>query len=213
MIKKDLFEKLKDIADDADINETIQGIEGLTKTFDLNSIKVDDFKNILESNKEAKAYYQSALDSGIGKGVAKYKENFSKIELPKLVETGIKAKTNEGKSELEIKFEEQQKEIENMKAEKAKSEMSNKFTKVLGEKGLDIGLIDFVLGADEETTTNNIEKISKILNTATDNKVKEKLNGNSYNPPDSKGNIGKIEWSQVVENPELLSQYKSQSQS
>ena len=78
MKKSELLDLLKDIDDNSDINKTIQEIEGLAKPFDLNSIKLDDFKNILENNSEAKAYYQSAIDSGIGKGVSKFKENFEK---------------------------------------------------------------------------------------------------------------------------------------
>ena len=74
MKKSELLEVLKDIADDSEINETIQGIEGLAKPFDINSIGLDQFKQVLEGNKEVKAYYQSALDSGIGKGVATFKE-------------------------------------------------------------------------------------------------------------------------------------------
>lgn len=74
MLKSELIEKLSSIEDTADINETIQGIEGLTKTFDLKTIGLDDFKSVLESNDIAKSYFQSALDSGIGKGVANIKK-------------------------------------------------------------------------------------------------------------------------------------------
>ena len=86
MKKSELLDLLKDIDDNSDINKTIQEIEGLAKPFDLNSIKLDDFKNILENNSEAKAYYQSAIDSGIGKGVSKFKENFEKDKLTSMEE-------------------------------------------------------------------------------------------------------------------------------
>lgn len=116
MLKTELLELLKDMADDAEVNETIQGVEGLTKTFDSNSIGLDEFKNILEINEVAKSYYQSSLDSGVGKGVSKYKENFSKNELPKLVEDGIKAKSNEGKTPDQIKLDEALAEIQKNKS-------------------------------------------------------------------------------------------------
>lgn len=211
MLKSELLELLKDIGEDADINETIQGVEGLTKTSDIKTIGLDDFKSVLETNDIAKSYFQSSLDSGIGKGVATYKENFMKNELPKLVEDGIKAKSNEGKSEIEIKYEEMQKQLDTMVAEKAKAEMANKFTKELSTKGLPTDLIDFVLGSDEETTNSNIEKISTILNSATDLKVKEKLGESTYVPPKNDGVVGKITWEQVQENPNLMAQYNQQS--
>lgn len=214
MLKSELIEKLKDIAEDVDINETVQGIEGLTKTLDFKSIGLDDFKSILESNEIAKSYYQSSLDSGIGKGVSKYKENFNKNELPKLIEEGMKSKSNEGKSEIEIKYEEMQKEIENMKAEKARAEMSSKYTKELSTKGLPADLIDFVLGSDEDTTNANIEKISNILSSVTDTKVKEKLNNSNYVPPknDSK-TFGKPTWDDVMKGKASYEDFKKSQES
>ena len=211
MLKSELLELLKDIGEDADINETIQGVKGLTKTSDIKTIGLDDFKSVLETNDIAKSYFQSSLDSGIDKGVATYKENFMKNELPKLVDDGIKSKSNEGKSEIEIKYEEMQKQLDTMVAEKAKAEMANKFTKELSTKGLPTDLIDFVLGSNEETTNSNIEKISTILNSATDLKVKEKLGESTYVPPKNDGVVGKITWEQVQENPNLMAQYNQQS--
>ena len=71
MLKSELLEKIKDIAEDADINETLQGIERLIKPLDVTSIGLEDFKNVLENNKEIAAYVQSTIDSKVGKGVAK----------------------------------------------------------------------------------------------------------------------------------------------
>lgn len=213
MLKSELIEKLSSIEDNADINETIQGIEGLTKTFDLKSIGLDDFKNVLESNDIAKSYFQSALDSGIGKGVAKYQENFKSKELPKLIEEGIKAKSNEGKSEIEIKYEAMQKEIESMKAEKTRAELSSKYQKVLVEKGLPVDLTDFILAdGNEEIINSNIEKFSNMFSSVADLKVKEKLGDSTYTPPKNDGGaVGKITWEQVQNNPSLLPQYNQQS--
>lgn len=209
MLKTELLELLSSVEDTADINETIQGIEGLTKTFDLKSIGLDDFKNVLETNDIAKTYYQSSLDSGVGKGVAKYKENFNKNELPKLVEEAIKAKSLEGLTEDQIRYKNLEAEVLQMKTEKARSEMSSKYTKTLAEKGLDVGLIDFVLGQDDTTTETNIEKLSGILSNLTENKVKEKLNNSSYVPPknDSK-TFGKPQWDDVVNGTITYEQYK-----
>lgn len=213
MLKSELIEKLSSIEDNADINETIQGIEGLTKTFDIKSIGLDDFKNVLESNDIAKSYFQSALDSGVGKGVAKYQENFKSKELPKLIEDGIKAKSNEGKSEIEIKFEAMQKEMENMKTEKARAELSSKYQKTLVEKGLPVDLTDFILGdGNEETINANIEKFNTMFTSVADLKIKEKLGDSTYTPPKNDGGaVGKITWEQVQNNPSLLPQYNQQS--
>ena len=49
MLKNELLELLKDIDDNVDINETLQGIEGLIKPLDITSIGLEDFKNVLEN--------------------------------------------------------------------------------------------------------------------------------------------------------------------
>lgn len=184
MLKSELLEKLKDIADDADINEAIQGIEGLAKPFDVTSIGLEDFKKVLESNKEVKAYYQSALDSGIGKGVATFKSE----TLPGIIEEELKKANNKKKTPEQLELEELKAKFEALEKEKAKADMTTKYTKVLTEKGLNTDLINFVLGENDETTTQNIESIEKIINGAVDNGVKNKLSSSSYTPP-SESNV------------------------
>lgn len=184
MKKSELLEKLKDIADDADINEAIQGIEGLAKPFDVTSIGLEDFKKVLESNKEVKAYYQSALDSGIGKGVATFKSE----TLPGIIEEELKKANNKKKTPEQLELEELKAKFEALEKEKAKADMTTKYTKVLTEKGLNTDLINFVLGENDETTTQNIESIEKIINGAVDNGVKNKLSSSSYTPP-SESNV------------------------
>lgn len=184
MKKSELLEVLKDIADDSEINETIQGIEGLAKPFDINSIGLDQFKQVLEGNKEVKAYYQSALDSGIGKGVATFKEK----TLPGIIEEELKKANNKKKTPEQIELEELKAKFEALEKEKTKADMTSKYTKVLTEKGLNTDLINFVLGENDETTTQNIESIEKIINGAVDNGVKNKLSSSSYTPP-SESNV------------------------
>lgn len=193
MLKTELLELLKDVADDAEVNETIQGIEGLlTKTFDLNSIGLDDFKNVLESNDIAKSYFQSALDSGIGKGVAKYQENFKKNELQKLIEDGIKAKSNEGKTPEQIKLDEALAEIEKIKTEKAQSEMKAKYTKVLSDKGFGTDWLDLIkLSADNDEANNStIEKLCEFVTTAVTKGINSKITENPPIPEKGQG-LGK----------------------
>lgn len=180
MKKSELLELLKDISDDADINETLQEIEGLIKPLDINSIGLEEFKNVLENNKEAKAYYQSTLDSGIGKGVASFKEK----TLPKIIEEELKKANNKDKSPEQIALEELQTKFEALEKEKTRAEMSNKYSKILTEKGLPIELVDFAYGdGQEETINKNIETLQGIFNNAVDSGVKTKLGASSYTPP------------------------------
>lgn len=205
MLKSELLEKLKDVAEDADINKTIQSI-GLIKPFDIKSLDLNGFKNVLEQNDVAKSYYQSALDSGIGKGVAKYKENFKKNELPKLIEEGIKAKSQEGLTPEQKKIAELEAWKEQAEKEKADMIKLQENTKKLKEKGLDISLAKYI--QDEE----DITFFSNLINNSVSSGIKEKLHESNYDMPDVNNNgDGKITWQQVIENPSLLSKYNKQN--
>ena len=63
MLKSELLEKLKDINDDTDINETILSIEDFAKSsskLDVSKLTVEDYKRILETNEAIKGYYISS---------------------------------------------------------------------------------------------------------------------------------------------------------
>lgn len=186
MKKSELLELLKDMAEDTEVNETIQGVEGLTKTFDLNEIGLDQFKNILENNDIAKSYYQSSLDSGIGKGVAAFKEK----TLPSIIEEELKKKANEGKTPEQIKLEELEKKLADMENEKSKSEMKAKYTKVLSDKGIKSDLIDFIkLSTDNDEENNStIDKIAELINSSIQEGVKNKFGDNAWTPPSQEVN-------------------------
>lgn len=187
MKKTDLLKLVEALGDEEEINETLKAIEefkiGSAESIDLTKLTIDDYKNILENNATIKGYNQSSLDSAISKAINSHDEKFKVEKLPKLLDDAIKAKSNEGKSEIEIKFEEMQKQMENMKSEKTRAEMSSKYTKVLGEKGLPIELINYVLGADDETTTANIENIGTLFTGAIQANTKNLVNGSGYVPP------------------------------
>lgn len=202
MLKSELLEKLSAIEDTADIDAEILNL-GFTKPID----SLEAFKELITKNDLVKGFYGAEKDRAVSKGISTYEAN----TLPKKIEEALKAKSNEGKTPEQIKLEELEKQLENMKTEKTRAELSSKYAKTLNEKGLDAGLIDFVLANDEETTTANIEKISSILSTSIDTQVKAKLNqGGAQVPPTQTGAVGKITWEQVTENPALLSQYQAQ---
>lgn len=180
MLKSELFELLKDIADDTDINTTLQGVEGLIKPLDIATIGLEEFKNVLESNKEAKAYYQSTLDSGIGKGVSAFKEK----TLPGIIEEELKKAGNKNKTPEQIELEQLKKQFEDSQAELQREKTIGKYTKVLKEKGLPSELVDYIYGnGTDETIDKNIESITSIFNGAIDSGVKAKLGSSSYAPP------------------------------
>lgn len=198
MNKKEILSKMETFTDDQEVTFNDLG-------FEAPKITLDGFKELMKTNKEIAAYYQSSLDSSVSRGINTWKEN----NLQKEIDKAIAAQSNEGKSEAEIKLEELTKEMEQMKKESLRKDMSANYTKVLSEKKLPVELIDFVLADTNEATEANIEKISTIFNSSMDNHVKSKLGDYTYTPQ-REDRSGRIEWSDVVADPSLLSKYQSQ---
>ena len=129
-------------------------------------------------------YSNKAVETARNNAIAKFKEE----ELPKIIEEELKKANNKKKTPEQIELEELKAKFEALEKEKTKADMTSKYTKVLTEKGLNADLINFVLGENDETTTQNIESIEKIINGAVDNGVKNKLSTSSYTPP-SESNV------------------------
>lgn len=205
MLKSELLEKLKDIAEDADINETIQGIDGLIKPFDVANATIDDYKNMLANNEVVKAYYQSSFDSAVGSAVTKHDENFKKNKLPKIIEEEIKKRDTSNLTPEQLQIKEMKAELDAMKAEKERAELLNTNSKKLKDQGLSTDLAKYIQ-SDEDITF-----FKQLLDSSVQAGVKERLGNASYEPPkDTSDFTGKITWQQVVENPDLMSDYNKQ---
>lgn len=199
MLKSELLEKLKDIDDNAEVDEAL---EGFAKPFDVNNITLEDYKNLLANNKEIKGYYTSQLDSKVSKGIESWKKN----NLEKIVEERIKAKSTEGLTEEQKQLKELQEQLEQMKQEKAQAELLESNRKKLKDNNLSEDLAKYIK-ADED-----IEFFKNLITDGINAGVQEKIKTNNYTPP-SDNNLGvnnKITWDMVIENPSLLGQYQAQ---
>ena len=123
MLKSELLEKLKDIAEDADVNEAILSIDDFAKSseIDVKKLTVDDYKNMLANNEVIKAYYQSSFDSAVGSAVTKHDQKFMKEKFPTLLEEEIKKRDTSNLTPEQIQLKELQAQLDAMKAEKAET--------------------------------------------------------------------------------------------
>ena len=186
MLKSELLEKLKDIAEDADINETIQGIGGLAKPFDAANATVEDYKNMLANNPVVKAYYQSSFDSAVGRAVTNHDEKFKKEKLPKLIDEAVKAKTSEGLTPEQKQLRELQEQLEQMKLEKAKAELLEANRNKLKGQGLDTSLAKYINNDDDITF------FKELISNSVQAGIKEKLGNSNYKPVASSGDVNSI---------------------
>lgn len=217
MKKIDLLKLIESIEDEAEVIDILkehEEIKSLAKDFDVNSITLEDFKNMLANNKEIKGYYQSTLDSGIGKGVSAFEKNFTENKLPKMIEEKLKEKENEGKTPEQIRLVELEQKLESMEKEKIKAQLMARYTKILNEKELPAELVDFIINDNEDVINENVGKFENMIKNCVDSKVQEKLKGGEYVPPKSdnkemknpwkKGQFNLTEQAKILkENPEL----------
>lgn len=180
MLKNELLEILKDVAEDADINETIQSIDGFAKPLDINTIGLEDYKKLINENKTIQGYNQSLLDSAVSKGV----ESFKSKKMPEYIEKAIKEKANEGKTPEQIQLAKMQAKIEAMEAEKAQNELLKANASKLKDSGLTTDLAKYI---KDDT---DIEFFKSLIINSVETGVKERLNNSSYVPPKNDNNIG-----------------------
>ena len=179
MLKRELLEKLKDIADDADINDAIQGMEDFAKSskVDVKKLTIDDYKNMLASNDIIKAYYQSSFDSAVGSAVTKHDEKFKREKLPGIIEDAIKAKASEGLTPEQKQLRELQAQLDAMKAEKAEALRLEANRNKLKESGLNTDLARFI------KEDSDIDFFKNLINDSVKTEVKQKLGHSSYKVP------------------------------
>ena len=179
MLKSELLEKLKDIAEDADINETILNMEDFAKSskVDVKKLTIDDYKNMLASNDIIKAYYQSSFDSAVGSAVTKHDEKFKREKLPGIIEDAIKAKASEGLTPEQKQLRELQAQLDAMKAEKAEALRLEANRNKLKESGLNTDLARFI------KEDSDIDFFKNLINDSVKTEVKQKLGHSSYKVP------------------------------
>ena len=179
MLKSELLEKLKDIAEDADVNETILSIDDFAKSseIDVKKLTIDDYKNMLANNAVIRAYYQSSFDSAVGSAVTKHDEKFKREKLPGIIEDAIKAKSNEGLSPEQVQLKELQAQLDAMKAEKEQAELLNSNVRKLKDVGLNTDLARFI------KEDSDIDFFKNLINDSVKAEVKNKLGHSSYKPP------------------------------
>ena len=177
MLKSELIEKIKDIADDADINETIQGIDGLIKPFDVKELDLDGFKNVLEQNSAAKNYFTGSIDSAVSKGVESFKKNTMPKYIKEAVDKALKESQEKELTPEQKQLKEALAKIDKMEAEKAQNELLKANEAKLKEVGLTTDLAKYI------KDDSDIEFFNNLISNTVNDKVKERLNSNSYTVP------------------------------
>lgn len=155
----------------------------------------DDYKNYVGGlmtadrvaayldTEDGKKLIQPTLDKYHSKGLESWKTN----NLSKLLDEKIKKKfPDEDPKSLELK--KLQADLEAMKRETVRKDLTNKALKIATEKGLPIEMIDYLIGEDEDTTTANLTTFEKAFNEKLSSGIEAKLKSNTHIPPENNKN-------------------------
>ena len=188
MLKSELLEKLKDIAEDADVNEAILSIDDFAKSseIDVKKLTVDDYKNMLANNEVIKAYYQSSFDSAVGSAVTKHDQKFMKEKFPTLLEEEIKKRDTSNLTPDQMKIKELEEKMAKYEAEKAEALRLETNRSKLKESGLNTDLARFI------KEDSDIDFFKNLINDSVQAEVKNKLSKSNYKIPAVDNNLSTI---------------------
>lgn len=213
MLKKELAEFLKSAKDDDNIDEILGKAEPV-KALINSGLTLDNFKSKLEADSDFKSFMDSEKDKHSKKAFETWKAN----HLQELVNEEYKKQHPEADPK-DTELANMKAEIEQMKKEKLKEILTNKALKFATEKKLPVDLIDFVIGADEEATKQNLDTLAAIFSKHDEVLKAQMLKDNTYIPPKGGGTeTTQNPWSKehynltmqgkiLRENPELAKKY------
>ncbi|ACD52851.1 DUF4355 domain-containing protein [Clostridium botulinum] len=164
-----------------------------TENNSTGEITLEQFQNAIANNLEVKGYYDSIVDKSVSKRLDKGIESWKEKNLENIIDEEINKRYPQ-KTEAEIKFEEQQEQLEKAMEEKRQLELQIKYQTIMAENNLPMEILDFVTGKDVETTISNIERFKSTTDTYIAKKVQdgieERLRRNVYIPPSNDNNFG-----------------------
>lgn len=163
-----------------EFNELIESMKSFEGTEDyenyVNGFVTSDRVSKFLDTEDGKKILEPLYHSHFSKSLETWKTN----NLTKLVNEEYK-KRHPDADPKDTALAELKAELEKMKAESARKDLTNKALTIATEKKLPIELVDFFVGEDETATTDNLNKFETAFNAALEKMVTAKL-GQSHKP-------------------------------
>lgn len=177
MKKSEFINLFADLADDADIDETLAGTE-LVKDFINKGLTLDAFKSKLKE-KDFKAFLEGEGGKDFEKRLKEWKKNNLEKELEPFIQEKypdlITDPTQKKILELEKKLADEQKA-------NARKDLITEAIKYANEKKIPSNLVENFLGEDLEKTKANLDSFIETINPWVSEQVDERLGASSWVP-------------------------------
>ncbi|MFT8312953.1 MAG: DUF4355 domain-containing protein [Clostridium sp.] len=143
---------------------------------------LDVFKEKVNSDSNFKSFMDSEKDKHSSKSLETWKTN----NLQKLIDDAV-SKANPQETPEQKQVRELKAQLDKMQKDSLHKELTNSAYKLASEKKLPNELVDYFVGQDADSTTNNINKFAEIMALHDEAIRKEFAKDNSYTPPADKG--------------------------
>lgn len=149
------------------------------KTFvaGLNPVTLDRVKEFVGKDKDAISWLDSEKDNHTKTALKTWQDN----NLDKYYQDRYK-KEHPDADPKDTALAEVKAQLEQMKTESLRKDLTNKALKIAGEKKLPAELVNFFIGKDEDETKKNLTSLEKAFTEKVNAAVEERLKGN-YQPP------------------------------
>lgn len=155
-------------------------------------ITPDRVISFLESD-EGKKVLQPRLDKYHSKGLETWKQN----NLPKIIDEEI-TKRNPTETPEQKRLRKIEEENQALSNKIKRSEYKNRLINQAEQDQFPLGLIDFALAPDEETTLSNYNSLKETFNNAVEKAVKGAMANGGRRPPADKGGGGKPSMNNLI---------------
>ena len=135
-----------------------------------NPLSLEAIQSFVSANEEGKRWLQSLTDSRVTEAIKTYESN----TLPKKVQEEINQRyPAETPEQIEIR--ELKQKFQDIENEKVRTSLKNTALSVAVEKALPTKLIEYFIGQDETSTTNNLGVLETEFNAAVQARVDEEV--------------------------------------
>ncbi|MGE5627821.1 MAG: DUF4355 domain-containing protein [Solirubrobacterales bacterium] len=184
MLKKELLKLIEALKDDDNIDETLSKSE-VVKALANSGLTIDAFKDKIAHDKDFMAFLDSEKDKHSNKALETWKTN----NLQKLIDEAV-SKANPQETPEQKRIRELEEKIAKADKDRLREQLTNGALKFATEKKLPVELIDFVVGADEDSTNVNLTKLAEVFSKHDENIKTALLKEKGYTPPDGGGGGG-----------------------
>ena len=174
----------ENVKEDTEIDDILKGSETVKGLFPQRDITLDMVKDFTTNDPAGKQFLESYGDKRVSQGL----ETFKSKTMPTLINDAVLKATGKKKTPEELKYEELERQFNEEKAIRIKTENTNKLIGLLTDAGLDAKkTMEFFNVDNMENIDKSIGNFKAIIDEGIKAGVKEQISAGNYTPSGEAG--------------------------